>query len=36
MPNMDGIELLNIVKEEWPDKSVIMVSSGGVIAHSSQ
>lgn len=30
MPNMDGIELLNIVKEEWPDKSVIMVSSGGV------
>lgn len=29
MPDMDGLETLGIIKERYPDKTVIMISSGG-------
>lgn len=29
MPDMDGLETLSIIKERYPEKTVIMISSGG-------
>lgn len=31
MPDMDGLETLKLIKSEWPDQSVIMMSGHGTI-----
>ena len=31
MPNLDGLDLLKVVKEEWPDLPVIVMSGEGLL-----